>query len=666
MSDENIPVVVTGPAEESSQDDILEMLGAGIPDINFADDDATVKFFREHLHDLMLQTRNDRQNLEEEWRAIDNMEMLRHDDGQRYNGRSNVYMPMFNRSLATLTSNLIQGLFPSDEYMDVSSDSPEQLDAAKVVKKYLQWEFDHVAHVRQRIKPGMRQLNKYGNAPFKYWYQKRIDKKGKLSRRQLLDQSFATEFSYEDVMCEGFRVSARSLYHVYVFPSTAADMSEASMVFEDIEVPRQFIEDKAGRWKNIDQALHQSRDTQFDLNQLSRMEAAGLSQQPYSQVSDDSPQSLRIISEVWTRMPVPSKLYRGGERPGSFVPVKLIVCGDVILEAKRNPLWTQEAPYLWARTNTKPGLFYGDGFGRLSRGLQYLLNDFTNQTNDCAIYNLNPILKVNPAAIVGPLPKIRPGATWKMTDMNATGFERPPWEMLQYGMQMITATMGFGESFGGAPPVLQGSRGAKTATASQILQKNASMPLQDIIEDIELDVMVPMLRAAWSLAQQYRPDQIMIAVAGRPLRVPKEQLAIDASFKWLASSQAANQMARAQQVMQMLQVVGQIMPLLQMNGYQVNPVPLLQKLYSDAFGFRDFNQFIMRAPPMGPPGMQGGPPGQPGQPPGARPRSALEQVPGVGAEGVEMAPGEGEDFMDVRMGADQMAAMMGGMGGEFE
>jgi len=46
---------------------------------------------------------------------------------------------------------------------------------------------------------------------------------------------------------------------------------------------------------------------------------------------------------------------------------------------------------------------------------------------------------------------------------------------------------------------------------------------------------------------------------------------------------------------------------------------------------------------------------------GDRARSALEQLGGMMGPGAEAAPGEAEDFMDVRSGADDMAAMLGGL-----
>lgn len=673
MIDQNIPVVTAGPKEETGETQQL-MAELGIPRGNFANDEDVKQFFQAHIQPIITNNKQNRLALEEEWRAIENMEMMKHDDGQRYIGRSNVYLPMFNRSLNSLTSNLVQGLFPSDEYLDVSARNPAHDAAAKATKDYLQWEFDHVAMVRQRLKPALRQLLKFGTSPIKFWYQKDVALEGRAAMKQALDGAMHSTggMDYAKIIHEGFRVSPRNLFHTYVFPASAADADEASMVYETIELPKSYIEEmeRKGKWVNVRRGMHVARDTQFDFTQGAELQILGEHTTPANVSESDHPYYPMTVTEIWTRMPVPKKYLLPGESREDFVPVKLVVMGDVILNAERNPFWHQKPPYRFARMNVKPGWFYGDAYGRTNRAMQYLANDFMNQTNDCGIYSLNPILKLNPSTVVGPLPKIRPGAVWKLTDINGAAFDRPPVEMLQYGIQMVQSIIGMGQDFGGAPPVLQGSKGARTATASQLLQRNAMAPLQDIIEDIELDVMIPLVKGCWSLAQQYRDDEIFLRIAGANIRMRKEQLAIDAEFMWLASGQAANQAMRNQQLMQFMQAVMPVIPLLQAQGKMFDPTPLLQRIYSEGFGMRGFDQVVkpIPMPPMPPPGMgpssgMGPPPGTDVNAPGNRVRSPSEQ-----AEGAPPSEEGAEDFMETRMEADPLAAMLGmtgGAGGEM-
>ena len=251
-----------------------------------------------------------------------------------------------------------------------------------------------------------------------------------------------------------------------------------------------------------------------------------------------------------------------------------------------------------------------------------------------------------------------------MQDPTAVTFDRPPVEQVQYGIQMLNLWLGFGQELGGAPAIMQGTKGAKTATTSQILQKQAAVPLQDLVQDLELEVMIPLMRASFMFAQQFRTDEIMVKVAGKNFKVTPDKFMIDADFRWLASSQSVNSQQRAQQAIQLLSAIVPLIPVMQQQGYQFDPVPMIQRLYSDGMGFRNFDQVVKKLPPqMMQPGMAPGmapPGGAPGGPPdtGDRVRSSLEAVQGAGAE---MAPGEGEEFMNVRSNADELAGMMGEM-----
>lgn len=373
----------------------------------------------------------------------------------------------------------------------------------------------------------------------------------------------------------------------------------------------------------------------------------------------------RILTaqECWLDMPVPDSDYADDEEKGSPVPCKVTLIGGVVVEARRNPFWHQKKPYLVSRMKTFPGSFYPKGSGAMGRFLQYLVNDFTNQLNDNGTYAMNPVAMVNPNTLAGPLPSMAPGAVFQTTDpANGVKFDRPPVEQLQYGKLLVDMYMGMLFDVAGAPPILQGTnsgKGARTATSAQILQKNATNPIQDVVEDMENDVLIPAMHMSWSFGNQYRTEPLVDELNGEMMSISPEDLMGDVTMKFLASSQAANQQQRAQQAMMLLQTIGPLVPLLQQNGKIADPTILLKRIYTDGFGFRNFEEFIKQAPmQMGPPGA----PGAPGQPP-----------PGMGAPGenagdsaipeeTESAQGEGEDSADVRDNADVLSALGGAQG----
>lgn len=642
---------------------------------NYAGDPDVVQQVQGEILPVIDFTRATRMSLEEEWRAIRRCEYLLHDEGRKYFGRSDAYLPAFNRNSQLLTSRLARGLFPSDEYMDVTLRGPGDPEQAKPLKTYLQWEFEENADLRGAIKPFLRQFVNYGNAVLKTWYKKEIQSEGKLKRVPDAMAGFRGEAGFGRAFHDGLAVQARSIFSVYFHPVTAATVNDLTMIFEDIVVPRGYARDmvRKGKWLGV--AKGDAPPTQPIPNMTTDMadqitNMTGITAPISGLLGGKDIGEMLPITEVWTYMKLPKSAYVDGEDPEEAVPVRLVVSGSLVMEVTRNPFYHQRPPYLVGRANVQPGLFYGYGFGRVSRSLQYLANDFVNQTNDCGVLAMNPIAVINPGAIAGPLRPYAPGATWYLTDpQNGVQFIHPPVETMSAGLEMLKATTGMLQDFGGAPPIMQGQAAggtARTATGGQMLQANAQMPLQDLVEDIENQVMVPLMRMAVKLGQQYCPPQIMAEVAGEPVVINQSDLAVDATFRWLASSQTANSQQRAQQAVQMLQAVMPLMPLLMQLGYQVDPVPLLKKIYADALGYRGFAEFIRKAimppgPGMQPQGAPGITPPQPGSPDGDRVRSALEQI--FGKDGApDMQEGEGEEFMNVRSQADHLAAISGARG----
>lgn len=671
MSDGGMGQVAMSELVEEALNNDPEKLGGVLPkqfmpeQKNYAADEETKAYVSQEIVPLLQWNRDKRASLEEEWRSIDKMEMLEHDNGQRYLGKSRAYLPVFNKNASTMVASLSRGLFPSDEYMDVTDRDAGDPEKARAVKTYMQWEFDVVAGVRSRLKPFLRPYVKYGNSVLKFWYEKCRAYEGRLDNQGV--SSFQPVSRYE-----GLCVSARNIFNWYIYPWTAAGIHEATLIFEDIDVPRTYFEQmkQQKEWENVDEAYGAAINPTHSSNRSEQLMSGAKIYSDPAEMGQRKHGGQLTVTEVHVMMPLPNGAYFGDELHGTPLPTKIVFAGSVPLSIRRNTAWHQRPPYLLARQNVQPGNVYGYGMGRTSRHLQYLANDFMNQTNDCGQFGLNPIVKAIPGKLAGPLKPMAPGVVWNVSEQDAISFDRPPIEQVQYGLQLVSTLISMAQDFNGTPPILQGTntgKGAKTATSSQILQFNSRQPIQDVVEEIELDVMIPLLRGAWVNAQQYRDEAVMTYVAGRELKVSPSDLAIDAEFRWLASSQAANQQQRAQQAMQLMQTVMPLLPIITQSGYVVDFVPLIRRVYADGFGFRGFEDFIKKAQGMGAlmPGQAAAGGMTPGAVPGVqaeqgdRIRSALEQA--GGEVGGDIAPGEGSDFMQVRDNADDIAGSYGGL-----
>lgn len=101
---------------------------------NWVSDPEMVERLKNEVWPILQWTRKNRMELEENWRAVRRMLLMQHDEGQRYIGRSNSYIPAWARALITLTSQVSRGLFPSDEYMDVTAKEGTDAESARAVK----------------------------------------------------------------------------------------------------------------------------------------------------------------------------------------------------------------------------------------------------------------------------------------------------------------------------------------------------------------------------------------------------------------------------------------------------------------------------------------------------------------------------------------------------
>lgn len=629
---------------------------------NYAEWEPLKLWVAQELTPVLDETRAQRLVIESEWDEISKMAQMQHGPGRRYYGRSDMVLPIYRRERDKLVSALSKGLFPSEDYFDVQDRRTGDPSVAAPVKFYMQWELERNARVRAFIKPFLYNFVDFGTAVMKFWYRKELKPRGVKEATGLKIPGLESISSMKKTKVEGLAVSPRRLNYWYLYPWTAESLDEAQVVFEDIDVSAEYLRkmERLKRYVNVEKAINNFNQSDHALRRQSALAARGLPDIP-SHVSDLALSP--TLTEVWTFAKLPRSEYMDWENENDPVPVRIVLAGDVILEARRNPFFHQQTPYVVARSNWEPGVFYGSGMGATMKALQLLATDFMNQTNDNGILGLNPITLINPGLMQGPPRPFAPGVPWLVADVDkAVRFERPPTDQVSMGIQMANLLIGMAQQSSSAPPDQSTrSQGSKTATGMQILQRNAAIPLQDSVEDIELDVMVPMLMRSFHNAVQFRDQQVMAAVAGQQMQIDPEMLAIDADFTWMASSQTANNQVRSQQAMSLIQMLAPLLPVLQQQGAVVNFVPLLKKIYTEGFGFRGFDQFIqpMQPPPMqvGAPGGMPPPGGQP--PPGGRMRSAVEQADGMG--NVEAQPGEAEDFMEVRANADDMAGDMGGL-----
>lgn len=635
---------------------------------NYADVKELANLCESDLYGIITRTKDRRRLLEDEWLAIQRMSTLTHDGGQKYKGRSNVYMPNYANARAVMASQLSRGLFPSDDYMDVEAQSAQGYEAAEQVKSALKYELECNAKVRQHIKPALLQLVDHGNMVIKYWYRTGNEFVGKKQK----DGAAA----FKERPAKGLAISARSIFNVIVYPETAEDENDVLVTAEYMEIDRNYAIalGKGKRWINMERALASGNinsaegEHQYSRDQslMDQAKIAGMMEQVDTSDGRKPIAQLVMCVEAYANLRLPGDAYVEGEDKTLPVPARVTFLGGVVVEIVRNTNYDQKTPYLWARQGVIPGSFYGSWAGRRARHLQYLINDIANQTNDTGIMGLNPFMVVDTNLLTGPLMPYAPGRVFHTRDVkNAIAFQHPPMEPIQYGHQMLGLHAGALADGVGAPPVLQGvGKSGETATGQSILQRNALNPLQDVVEDIEAQVMQPLMERAWRLTVQFGDRAVSIQMPDGSIK----QLGVgdldefDYNFKFLSSSQAANQQARAMNAIQVLQMLPGIAQLQAATGTISDPAYVLRKLAAD-FGWRQVDQFIKPMPMMGPMGAPGQAPpeqggGAPQQEAPEAARGSEQNAPIPGAQ--EQDPVAVNDFEVQRAITDELNALEGG------
>jgi len=619
--------------------------------VNYASDARVVERIKREIIPAVGSIRDSRQTLNDLWNSLHKVWTLQHDENKSYTGVSDIYMPAGKRGTETIVTQLVSATMPGDDNFGVEAYNPARAQQANELKEVLKYRIDSTAKVRVMLERYYRQLAITGNSPIKIYYQRKVI--NALGRGMNGGPTPRPHVVFDSPVVQSVDVN-----NFYVWPETVNDPQDAQIIFEDITTDyagllakaRAGVYDKAA----VLAAGRSSLDSSKTNTDNMRLSSQGLSS-PHNMTADGW---RRVdVTEVWLDFDPMAASREEEENPEPFL-VTITSTGEV-LRAIPNPFWHKRPPYLLGRMGTTVGRVYGTGFVESIRELNRLLNDQTNQAMDCATYVLNPIVLTNPNLTAGPLASLEPGVQWLVHDVNAAvRFERPPVEMIQAGSILTTGTQSWIADFIGAPPVLSGGsspgRAFRTATGVGAAQTNAKMPLQEIVRLNEAEVWEPMLHMIWSLDQQFASGDIFVPIIGKDmLRVDVNALSGDWLFRWLASSQTSNQAIKGSQIAEALRILSdpRIIDLFKQQGIQVNPEPLVRRMYLEVFGFRDVDEVLVR-------GTLGLPPGGPAVPDvrtGRQPSSGAPTVPDLPPELQDNEP-----FQEVRGEADAIAALMGG------
>ena len=169
MSSPSTPLVTTRESDEA-----IPLMVPNLKE-NVAADAKVIAWCEENLCPLIDQAIADGEAIRDEWLQVRRMTLLQHDQ-KGYNGISKAYLPAYAKAASARVSHTVRALFPSDQYLDVTTEKDGDDAHVEEVKAWMQFQMERRAKIRLNIKPFIRQLIDYGVSVAKVWWEQPITK----------------------------------------------------------------------------------------------------------------------------------------------------------------------------------------------------------------------------------------------------------------------------------------------------------------------------------------------------------------------------------------------------------------------------------------------------------------------------------------------------------
>jgi len=561
----------------------------GEPAVNLAVDPEIQARIREELSPLITSTRNERMVLRDRWLRYYRIWSLRH-DVQGYRGRTNTYFPIGRRWIEQWVTRLKRDLFPDNDWFAcraLAEDFEKRVPAKVALQKY--WMRRHM-RLRRHALPFLRQLVMYGTSPVRNVW--RCIEHEQPALKDVLDEDGAPTGKTKQVVEKvadflGPTFEPVDLFAFYVWPVTAPSVDAASLAFEDRCVSRAHVNELANR--PLDPGNRKSTNVYENVDELLRLydEAIGSRGSSASGGRKYDALAIRLADKGFTA-PLDQNL------PAGLRPLDITECswvadleGEgaerylVTLGADTVPLRVQKRPFFHGGSQWLAGKFveiaeefYGRGLPEVFDYIQYFVNDLGNQSSDAFVWATNPIAVVDIGAVQDPTSlRMTPGAKW-LANPQGVQFTTPPTGAAQAGFDAVQGYLGIGDNLVAptpARPIVPGqapAAGAGTGGASGLAAQlaDSAVDIRAVIENLEDDVMVPLLERSDILAQQCLDRDIVLKVAGQdgvellehPVSVA--DLVGEYEWEWLGTTSALNQQVRAQQMVQGIALLVQVPP----------------------------------------------------------------------------------------------------------
>lgn len=488
------------------------------------------------------------------------------------------YIPVGRRAVERITTRATQILVPRQNFIEIlpgdetsNTGGPE----ANALRVYLHYVLGQL-HIRHVVSQLVRSI---------LLYQKAIVKVGVST----VDAPVKWGGYSERVFQVWPSVRAVDPFSFYIWPETAIDLDEATLVFEDLMVPWDEYQSFVSRGIALPLNRESLGRPEWPHHYTTRLQHSGIG------APEDTPKQKELaqfvsLSEAW---------FKSEGRWMQAWLVWNVTPSPQIVRIHRSPY--PRPPYREGIARMLPGEHYTSGLGDDVEPLQALFTDQINQGEESRAITAIPPVAVDDLKyprrdllVWGPRRFWPGGGVDGVKPIQIPDTSAASTRAAQLTLGLINSLAGAGGFIEGQP-----TRGLpRSGMAVTSLINLAVADIKDITEILEQDVLSPMLADVYRVTMGFVPQSQIIRIPGTSTFPPRRLSIADLigawDFKWLGAQQIQDQQARAQMLIDASRMLAQIEPKLLEAGYRVSWIDLATMVWRDALGERGVETVLQK------------------------------------------------------------------------
>jgi len=526
----------------------------------------------EYLKSLFEKYKNMREEagLDEKWKQNERQWLGRWDKDNRQSLRSKVFINLTKQAVDTAMSAISKTIFTGD-WFDVqpvlqAEGTLQQIDKDKLKQKAhaIKEAFSYIMHMdktKKKIKKVIRSMCVYGTGILMVYPFVNIKKTLKVS-----NQEDGTHILINEEKMVRPKTEVVNIYDFYTDISNPDLQNNAGIFYTyqaDIDDLLKLQDE--GIYENVDSLL--TGDT---LEVTEDINATG-------KEVHSSDEHRVTIWEFW------GKVY---DEKGRAVERKIVIAGyddmEVVLQDIPNPFLTKRRPFILVNYEDTMDNIYGIGIPDMVAGIQSAINGIIRARLDNLALVNNVMYAVDTSKLDDTMEDLTvyPGKIWLVHGNPREAITQMIGQLINTDFQDIAILERFMQEVSGIPKIYAGQLPPRrqTATEASLQIQQASMVLNDVVENVEHDLLVPLLESFYEIMAQFPNEAEFVRVTGELVKLTPDDVIGQYRFWVRGRDLAIQRETKLQSLIQFAQFA--------MNSPYIRQDVLIKKIY-ESFGFTD-------------------------------------------------------------------------------